>query len=175
MFHFCIFGSREGELTPDQKVCITAFGACELRRPTLAKLLIESRQRAKAGLPKRTHFFITICGATELKLPTLAEEYLAMQEAVNSGVLTVGDWDAAMTHLSSDDVFQCDSLTIMGGFGSHELPAENEEVDGLALNRHLGHIPEQAGQMLELGVGQRGSQRAAIVRQAFATTALATA
>ena len=169
MFHFCIMGGREGELTPDQKVCITIFGGCELRRPTLAKQIIESRRRSSAGLPKRSHFFVTICGATELKLPTLAEEYLAMQEAVKSGVLAMGDWDAAMTHLVSDDVFQCDSFTLMGGFGSHELPAENEEVEGLAINRHLGHIPETAGKMLELGVGQRGAQRAAIIRQAFAS------
>ena len=82
MIHFCIFGAREGELTPDQRVCVTAFGACSLKRPPIAKLLVEARRRSKEGLTKRSHFFITICGATELKLPTLAEEYLAMNEAV---------------------------------------------------------------------------------------------
>ena len=46
----------------------------------------------------------------------------------------------------------------------------NEEVEGLALNRHLGRIPEDAGTMLEMAVGQGGSQRASLIGRAFAST-----
>ncbi len=169
MFHFCIMGGHGGELTAGQKVCVVVFGGCEFRLPTLAKQILENRRRAQHGLPKRTHLFITICGGTQLKSPTLAEEFMAMREAINSGVLTMEDWDAAVVELAAEEGLRYASVTLMGGFDASELPEENEEVDGLAINRHLGHIPDEAGTTLELGVGQRGAQRVAIVRRALAT------
>ncbi len=171
MIHFCIMGAHEGELTAERKVCVTIFGACELKRPTLAKQIIEMRQNSHTGAPVRSHFFITICGATELLAPTLAEEYLAMQEAIRAGTLTVEEWDAAIAQLGSDSGFQYGSLTLMGGFDSNGVPEESAEVDGLAINQHLGRIPEPAGRTLEFGVGRSGSERAAVVRQAFASAA----
>ncbi|MCH7526209.1 MAG: hypothetical protein IID39_02120 [Planctomycetes bacterium] len=172
MVHFCICGAHEGHLGPDKKTYVTIFGACELTRPTVAKQIIDMRRRAAAGLPKtRSHFFVTICAATELKAPTLAEEYLDMQEAVKAGVITLEEWDSAVARLSAEEAFQIGSFTIMGAFDGSEVPSENEEVEGLALNRHLGHIPEQAGTTLELGVGQRGSQRTAVLRRALTATA----
>lgn len=170
MFHFCIMGGHEGELTADQQVCVTLFGGCELKRPTLAKQIIEMRRRPQGAMPKRIHFFITICGGTVLRTPTLAEEFLAMQEAVRAGLLALEDWDSAVARLGTDGAFQVGSFTLMGGFSSDEVPAENEEIDGLAINRHLGHISEHAGKTLELGVGRSGSERAAVLRQAFAST-----
>ncbi len=173
MFHFCMFGGHEGELSGDQEVFVTMFGACELRKPTIAKQLMEHRTRTNAGLPRRKHFFVTLFGATELKSPTLAEEFLSMQEAIRSGALSVGDWDSALAHLSSGDGYQYGSFTFMAGMSSSELPDENEEIEGLAINRHLGHIDNEAGQTLEMGVGRGGAQRASVVRQALASASRA--
>ena len=63
------------------------------------------------------------------------------------------------------------SFTLMGGFSECELPSEDEEVDSLALQRHLGHIPESAGQILQYGIGRRGAERFATLRRALAATA----
>ena len=50
-----------------------------------------------------------------------------------------------------------------------ELPDEDEELDAMALNNYVGRVPEPAVKMLQLGVGQSGSNRTAVVRQAVAT------
>lgn len=170
MFHFCIMAGHDGELSADQKVCFTLFGGCSLRRPTLAKRIMEARRRQQSGLPRQTHFFVTICGGTELRTPTLAEEYLAMREAVGSGAINLAEWDMLAAQLAANESFTYGSFTLMGGFSGAELPPENEEVEGLAIARHVGNIPETAGKMLELGVGQAGAHRASFIRQAFAAT-----
>ena len=171
MIHFCVCGGHEGQLSPDKKLYVTICGACELKRPTLAKQIIERHRRAQAGLPRPSaHFFVTICGATEIKSPTLAEEYLDFKDAIASNMFTTEEWHAAVASLSGDEGMRIDSFTLCGAFGANELPSENEEVEGLALNRHLGHIPDDAGTMLEMGVGQGGSQRASLIGRAFAST-----
>ena len=48
------------------------------------------------------------------------------------------------------------------------LPSEDDELEDLALNRHLGYITEQASELLMQAIGQRGSSRGAVVRQAIA-------
>ncbi len=173
MFHFCIMGGRDGELTAGEKICVVIFGGAEFRLPTIAKQILENRHRAKNGLPRRSHLFVTICGGTALKVPTLAEEFMAMREAVNSGALSLDDWDRSAVELAADEGVRYESFTLMGGFSSSELPAENEEVDGLAINRHLGQIDAEAGAALELGVGQHGAQRSAIVRRALGAASVA--
>ena len=171
MIHFCLCGGHEGQLSPDKKFYVTIFGACELKRPTLAKQIIDMRRRAEAGLPQSSsHFFVTICGATEIKSPTLAEEYLDYKDAIASNMFTPEEWHAAVARFSGDDAMRIDSFTLCGAFSANELPSENEEVEGLALNRHLGHIPDHAGTMLEMAVGQAGSQRASLIGRAFAST-----
>lgn len=171
MIHFCVFGGHDGQLSPDKKFYVTICGACELKRPTLAKQIIEMRRRAEAGLPQpSSHFFVTIFGYTGIVSPTLAEEYLDYKDAIASHMLTPEEWHAAVVRLSGDEGMRIDSFTLCGAFAANELPGENEEIEGLALNRHLGHIPENAGTMLEMAVGQGGSQRASLIGRAFAST-----
>jgi hypothetical protein len=171
MVHFCVCGAHGGQLSPDKRFYVTICGACELKRPTVAKQIVEMRRRSAAGMPQvRNHFFVTVCGATEIKVPTLAEEYIDMKEAVKGGMITLEEWDVAVAQLSADESYRVGSFTLMGAFEDCELPSENEEVDGLAINRHLGHIPEEAGTTLELGVGRSGSQRTAVLRRALAAT-----
>lgn len=171
MIHFCIFGGHNGQLVADQAVYFTMFGGCELKQPTIAKRMIEIRRLQSAGLPtQRRNFFITIFGGTEITLPTLSEEFLDLQEAIRSGLLTLEQWNAAAAQMSNESVGY-GSFTFMGGFESASLPKEEEEVDGLAINRHLGHISDSAGKTLELGIGRSGSSRSAVLRQALGTGA----
>ncbi|NOS99167.1 MAG: hypothetical protein HOP29_00900 [Phycisphaerales bacterium] len=165
MIQFCIFGGHEGQLNTEKKIYVTIFGGCELKKQTLARRIVESRRRPSNGEPsRRRFFFVTIFGGTEVKLPTLAEEYLDMQDAMRAGLITPADWEAAQ--LLDEDV-NYGSFTAFGGFEASHLPSEDEEVEGLAINRHLGHIPENAGHMLEHAVGRSGSHRTAILRQAL--------
>ena len=59
------------------------------------------------------------------------------------------------------------SLTLFGTFSESELPSENEEIEGLALQRHIGTITDNSGQILELGVGRSGAQRRTVLQQAI--------
>lgn len=168
MFHFCIFGGQGGELSPDKKVYVTIFGACELKRPTVARQIIEMRQASRQPDRHPMRFFLTVCGATELQAPTLAEEYIDLQDALRAGLLTLEEWDRSVARIGSSDDFRASSFTLLGGFSTSELPSEDEELERLALNRHLGTIPEPASRALMLAVGRGGSQRPAAVRQAVA-------
>ncbi len=169
MFHFCIFGGHEGQLVSEKKVYVTLFGGCELKQPTLAKRIIEGRRLRSAGMPSRNQsFFITLFGGTSIKLPTLSEEYMDLRDSIRAGLLTLEEWDAGIPEVANEST-SFGSFTAFGGFEAAELPSEQEEVEGLAIQRHLGHIPESAGKTLEFGVGQGGSNRTAVIRQAAAT------
>lgn len=169
MIHLCIFGGQDGQLTSGRKVYFTLFGACELRRPTTAKQIIDARQRGQPDAARTSHFFITLFGATGLKAPTLAQEYLGLQDALRAGLLTLDDWDRTIARVA-DANRHAASLTLFGRFDTEDLPSENEELDDLALNRHLGHIPDEAVDLIMPAIGQRGSTRPAVVRQALAAT-----
>jgi len=167
MVHFCIFGGHEGLLSNEKKLYITIFGGCELKQPTLAKRIIERRRLLAAGLSSsRQSFFITMFGGTSIKVPTLAEEFLDLRDAIRSGLLTPDDLDSAMAQVGNESM-SYGSFTAFGGFETGDLPSEEEEVEGLAINRHLGHISDSAGRTLEFGVGQSGSPRTAILRRAL--------
>lgn len=168
MFHFCIFGGHGGQLSPDKRFYVTICGGCEVKRPTLARQLIDKQRRGQLGSPGQSHYFITICGGTEVKAPTLAEEYLDLRDALQAGALTLAQWDSVMAQLAVQPAMRIESFTLCGGFDSDALPGESEEIEGLALNRHAGQIPDAAGQVLELGVGQAGAARTALIRQAVA-------
>lgn len=169
MFHFCIFGAQAGQLSSSKRVYITICGGCELKRPTIAKQILEVKRRKEAGLPVyRQHLIVTLCGATEVKLPTMAEEYIDLQDALRSRHLSMHEWEEALVDISTDDNIRVGSFTMCGAFEADELPEESAEIDGLALNRHIGRISEAAGKTLELGVGQKGAQRVATLRQAIA-------
>ena len=171
MVHFCIMSGHEGRLGSENKVYLTLMGGCELIRPTFARQIVARRkQEGRAGteLPRQT--FLTLMGATEIKAPTLAEELIDLQELLNSGELHIDALERNTADVERLDV-SISSFTLMGGFSECELPSEDEEVDSLALQRHLGHIPESAGQILQYGIGRRGAERLATLRRALAATA----
>ena len=62
-------------------------------------------------------------------------------------------------------------LTLFGGLDEGGLPSEEQEIDSLAVQRHLGNIPESASQVLQYGIGQGGSERTATLRRAILATA----
>ena len=166
MIQWCMFGGYEGAWGPEAKVYFTMFGACELHRPTLARQLL-AMQRSDAGRPAAGRkIIITIFGGTEIKCPTLAEEFIDLREAVHSGALDANQWDTWMAELDRWMEGRVASFTLFGSFEETALPSEDEEVESLALHRHLGNINEDSGVVLELGVGQGGAQRQAVIHQA---------
>ncbi len=170
MFQVTIFGGHDGQLRYDKLLYITLFGGCELVRPTIARQLVMERQPPRGDQPKRRKpFFLTIFGGAEIKAPTLAEEFIDLREMIASGMLTASDWDRAMSNLAQADT-GVGSFTLFGGFDERAIPSEDDEIEGLALQRHLGNIPEPAGQILQYGIGQRGSERTATLRRALAAT-----
>ncbi len=166
MLQLCIFGGHAGLLTPEKKCYFTIFGGCELRRPTLAKQIISSEQSDKRNLPTPKMIFITLFGGTDIKCPTLAEEYLDLKAAVESRVLDLNNWDTYISRLDSWQSSSLMSLTLFAAFNETNLPSEDQEVEGLALQRHLGKISEESGRILEMGVGQKGSGRQSVIHQA---------
>jgi hypothetical protein len=168
MFHLCLFGGQAGELDAQQKVYLTAFGGCELRWPTIAKQMTALRQRGTPSAAAPIQYFLTLFGGTEITAPTLAHEFLDLQNALRSGQLTLDDWDRSIVRIG--DIRRSGSLTLFGNFNGDGLPGEDAELDDLALNRHLGYISDEAAELLMRAVGARGSSRAAVVRQAVATT-----
>ena len=62
------------------------------------------------------------------------------------------------------------SLTLFAGLDEHVVPSEDEEIESLATQQHLGNIPESAGQVLQYGIGQKGSERIATVKRAVQAT-----
>lgn len=167
MLQWCMFGGYEGILGPEKKVYFTMFGSCELRRPTLARELIAMKRSPSGGPSGGRKLIITIFGGTEIKCPTLAEEFLDLREAVGTGALDVKRWDAYMADLERWQHSTVASFTLFGGFEESAVPEEDEEVESLALHRHLGNIDDDSGRVLELGVGQAGSQRRAVIHQAL--------
>ncbi len=169
MIQFCIMGGQESKIRSEPKIYVTLMGACELKRDTLARQILAQRQRkrdGKDGPPKQ--FFLTIMGATEITCPTLAEEFLDLQQLIRTGELSTADWDRALADLGRLDV-SIASFTVMGAFSECELPSETQEIDSLALQRHLGNISADAGEVLQHGIGQRDAERHTVVRRALQT------
>lgn len=170
MIQFCIMGGQDARIRPEPKIFVTLMGACDLQRDTLARQILSRRQRQREGKgapPKQ--FFLTIMGATEIKCPTLAEEFLDLHQLMRTGELSMADWDRALADLGRLDVVIV-SFTLMGAFSEAELPSETEEIDSLALQRHLGNISAAAGEVLQHGIGQRDAERQSVVRRALQTT-----
>jgi len=188
MVKITIFGSYEGRLNLDNEFYFTLFGGCELVRPTIARQLVAKRQTERntpkpagkradwcgdvmgSGLTcnpnRRRPFFFTMFGSTEIKAPTLAEEFIDLREAISSGVLTMEDWSRSLADLSRPEG-SIGSFTLFGGFEDDTTPSEDQEVDALAIQRHLGNVSEQASQALQLGIGQRESERRAVLGHAL--------
>lgn len=167
MFQATIFGGHEGRLRFDGWFYLTVFGACELTRPTVARQLLAQRQAEQEKRPRvRRPFFLTIFGGVDIKSPTVAEEFIDLRETIDSGLLSMNDWDRAMADLGCLDISVA-SFTMFGGFEEYKLPSENEEVDSLAIQRHVGNISESVGEILQFGIGQGGAERRATVRRAL--------
>lgn len=170
MIHVTIFGGHEGHLQPEKRFYLTVFGGCELKRPTIARQLFAKRQTGRELHVENKPFFLTLFGSAGTKAPTLAEEFIDLREMISSGLLAPADWERSMVELGHSPGAVA-SFTIFGGFDECELPSETEEIDSLAVQRHLGNIPENAGQVLQYGIGQQGAERTATVRRAVQTIA----
>ncbi len=177
MLKVTIFAGHDGQFPMDRCVYLTLFGGCDLNRPTIARQILARRQaeqdrrdRPVATAPAWSKpIFITIFGGVDINAPTLAAEFLDLREMLDSGLLTMADWDRAMADLASANTGVI-AFTIFAGFGECELPSEDAEVDSLAVQRHLGNIPETASQVLQYGIGQQDSERRATVRRAILAT-----
>ncbi|MBK9120601.1 MAG: hypothetical protein IPM18_13530 [Phycisphaerales bacterium] len=168
MPHLCLFGGTVSRLDTQSSTYFTVFGGTEVFRPPTARLLADKRKAGSA--PRARHLFITFCGGTDLNWPTLAEEYIALRDTLQSGALTIHDWDRLIGEVGGDGGMQLSSLTLMGAFESDTIPSESAELDALSLQRHLGHIPDAAVDVLILAIGSKGIQRLAAVRSAIGTT-----
>ncbi|MBI4719088.1 MAG: hypothetical protein HY763_14885 [Planctomycetes bacterium] len=167
MIQVCIMSGHEGRMQLEKKLYFTLMGGMELIRPTLARQILAQRQYERQGESRpRRQFFLTVMGGVEIKYPTLAEEFIDLREMIQSGALSMGDWERAMADLGRTEVAVA-SFTLMGGFEECSLPTESEEIDSLAIQRHLGNIPERASQVLQLGIGQRDAERRSTLRRAL--------
>ncbi len=171
MIQVCIMGGHEGLIRPEKKVYLTLFGRCDLKRPTVARQILARRRQERDGAthPPRL-FFLTICGDVDINYPTLAEEFLDLRQMLDAGALSMDDWDRAMADLGQSDVTVA-SFTLMGAMSECELPSENDEIESLALQRHLGNISDSAGQILQYGIGQADAERRATIRRAIVAEA----
>lgn len=167
MIQVTIFGGHEGQLRYDKWFYLTLFGGCDLIRPTIARQLLARREGDRQAIaPAKKPFFLTLFGGVDIKSPTLAEEFIDLKEMLAGGLLTMGDWERAVANLGRDE-WGVASFTMFGGFDETALPTEDEEIESLAAQRHLGNIPESAGQVLQFGIGQRGSERRATIHRAI--------
>ncbi|MGD2110081.1 MAG: hypothetical protein PVI86_11910 [Phycisphaerae bacterium] len=172
MIQVTIFGGHDGRLRFDKWFYLTLFGGCDLIRPTMARQLLMQRQAQKEGhqIQHRKPFFLTIFGGVDIKSPTLAEEFIDLREMVNSGLMTLDEWDRSLVLLEQADGGIA-SFTLFAGMSENELPSEDEEIDSLAVQCHLGNISDSASQALRYGIGQHGAERTATVRRALVAPA----
>ena len=167
MIRFTIFSGYEGRLRLDGMFYLTLFGGCELVRPTIARhAMVRKELEQDRRAVRQRPFFLTIFGGASIKLPSLTEEFLDLRESLSSHALAMGDWERSVTDLSrSDSLFG--SFTLFGGFVEEDLPSETEEIEAIALHRHLGNLSDTAGQLLQYGIGQHDTERYTTVRRAF--------
>jgi len=169
MVHFSVFGGHEGQLSAGGCVYITLFGGSELKRPPLAARLAALRR--PSGLRDEPRYvFLSLFGSTTIRWPTLAEEFLALTDALRAGAFTLDDWERFTASPGEHRLLRAGSFTLFGSMQTDALPTEEEELDGLSLQRHAGTIADAAVERLMLAVGQGGAQRLASVRQAVAAS-----
>ena len=167
MIQVTIFSGRSGDLRLDNSFYFTLFGGFELTRPTIARQILAKRDAERYGNRVSARpFFLTIFGGGSIKCPTLAAEFLDLRETLGGGLLDPSDWERAMGDIGHGAPIY-GSFTLFGGLDESGLPSEEQEIDSLAVQQHLGNIPESAGQVLQCGIGQRGSERTATLRRAI--------
>ncbi len=162
-----MFAGHDAVLSGGRDFYVTVLGGTSVRRPPTASL-VSQLLRGSPGQPDHPQCtFVTVFGGTSLMWPTLSEEYLALRDALQAGSLTLEDWDRLAVVAGGGGPVRILSLTLFGSFEGDQLPREEKELDDLALQRHLGEIPESAVQILTMAIGQRGHQRLTAVRQAI--------
>lgn len=168
MIHLTLFSGHEGRLLPGRLFYLTFCGGCDVIRPTVARQILMQRE-AERNPAVRVHrpFFLTIFGSVDVTAPTLAEEFLDLREMIRAGLLTPREWDRFAALLGRQEGL-VSSLTLFGSFSEDEVPPEDEEVDALAVQQHLGNIPEPAAEVLRFGIGQKGGERLSTIRRAMA-------
>jgi len=167
MLRLCLFGSYSGVLAPDRRCCVTLFGACALKAPTMARQLLAARQHRTLNHRSPRHFFFTLFGTTSIKSPTLAEEFIDLREAMQSGALELDRWDEYITALDRAHTGGFFTLTLFATLAETELPSDDEEIESLALQRHFGNIGDDSSKVLEMGVGQSGVNRRTVIQRAL--------
>ena len=168
MVQVTLFSGHEGRLRYGNQFYLTLFGGCEVMRPTLASQILVDAEDRETRRRTPSPFFLTIFGGAEIKCPTLAEEFIDLREMLMNRRHDVPDWEKSIS-LVGREGGAVGSFTLFAGFDECALPSENEEVDALAMHRHLGNLSDAAGQVLQCGVGQRNAERYATVRQAVLT------
>lgn len=172
MVHFNVFGGTDGQLELRGSVYINVFGGAKLTRLPFARQVVNDLVNPRT--PHGSHFFFCLFGAVTLRWPTLAEETLALLEGLRSGAITTAHWDQAVARQAGASAPDIGSFSIFGGVDSDAIPSEDQELDDLTMQRHLGTLPEAAVETLMLGIGKRGSSRLAVVRQAVGLASAAT-
>lgn len=188
MFHFTIFGGSEVTLSGTCKIIVTIFGGTDIRKPTLAKRLMQEKLSYQAeaetapkpatigdllmGLSRprrRGHFILTMFGAAEIKPPSLAEEFIDMRELIASGLVGESTWDQLVGRLyQMGDMDGISSCTLFGAMGEEPL-ADEEEIKRIQSARELGLITSDEERALRSVVGRDPQQVRMLLRQtAFA-------
>lgn len=166
MIHVTMFAGHEGQLSGSKFLYVTMFGGTELVRPTLARQILAARQQhGQDAVRRRRPFVLTVFGGTSITSPTLAAEFLDLRELVQAGILRPGDWDRGLAEISRPEDTVA-SLTLFGGFEQNALPSEEQEIESLAIQTHLGNIDDSSRQVLMAGIGQKDAERQAVLRRA---------
>jgi hypothetical protein len=149
MIHFTIFGGTEADLTSNLRVCLTLFGATEIRRPTLAKQVLQAKRRSRNEQHGGKFAFrnrclvVTIFGGTTVQCPTLAEEFADLRALLTSEAITTQEWDRAVSRLGDEEGgVEFVTLTLFGGFGV-EYPSKSAEIEQLEKHAELGLISQR--------------------------------
>jgi hypothetical protein len=150
MIHFTAFGATQAEISPGGFTAVTVFGGAELRRPTLAKRIMQRRAEQRRApstwekwLGMDRSIAITLFGGTEIIAPTLVEEYAALRNLLTSGAITREECRDMLDSLGREDDGDISRLTFFGACTQQSPKASNEKK---ALD-----VAESAG-MIDAGI-----------------------
>lgn len=194
MVHFTIFGGSEVTLGLGGKLIVTLFGGTDVRKPTLAKRLMQEKHMLASAQPgpdkdlknvdkvllflggnypagkpgparNRSSFILTIFGGVEIKPPSIAEEFMDMRELMSSGLISESEWDQLVGRLyQMGEMDSVSSFTLFGGMGEGSL-SEDEEIKKIHSARELGLIDTEEERALRSVVGRDPQQVRMLLRQ----------
>lgn len=195
MFHFTIFGGSEVTLTGSRQLIFTLFGGTDVRKPTLAKRLMQEKHAPWSAEPagqvdaddklhkfknffekldsgaggrpgqRSSTFLLTIFGSVELKPPSIAEEFMDMRELVSSGLIEPREWDQLVGRMYQ--MGDLDSISSFTLFGGMDEAAlsEEEEIKKITSATSMGLISGDEEQALRSVVGRDPQQVRMLLRQ----------